>query len=156
MRRAGGSTSDQSVTPVAAEHAAPANPIAIDASAAYANSRPERIKLKASNIIAAVQAPIGISVRTTCSGSPNQVPFRKFLSRCALGRPPAYKALSTSFCSLSSIGWGPVSAIFGDHPCAKPYQFLDRSSRLLHESRLLHAPIRLMRCQYSSPEVCRK
>src|SRR5262249_14934484 len=78
----------------------------MDASAAQANSRPGRTRLRASNIIATVQAPIGISVRTTCSGSPSQVPLRKFLSRCAVGRPPAYNALSTSFCSLSSTGLG--------------------------------------------------
>ena len=43
-------------------------------------------------------------MRTTCNGSPNQVPFKKFLIFCAAGRPPAYRALSSAFCNLSSAG----------------------------------------------------
>src|SRR5450432_89488 len=103
-RRAGGSTSDQSVIPAAAAPAAPAIPIAIDVSAATANSDRPSAMSRRSNTIATVQAPAGTSLRTTCNGSPNQVPFKKFLIFCAAGRPPAYRALSSAFCNLSSTG----------------------------------------------------
>jgi hypothetical protein len=63
-----------------------------------------RIKSSASKMIATLHAPNGTSLRTTCSGSPNQVPFKKFLIFCAVGRPLAYRALSSNFCSFSSIG----------------------------------------------------
>ena len=42
----------------------------------------------------------------TRNGSPNQVPFKKFLICCATGRPPAYSARSRTFCNLSSMGAG--------------------------------------------------
>src|ERR1039457_2171906 len=103
-RRAGGSTSDQSVIPAAAAPAAPAIPIAIDVSAATANSDRSSAMSRRSKTIATVQAPAGTSLRTTCKGSPNQVPFKKFLISCAAGRPPAYRALSSAFCNLSSTG----------------------------------------------------
>src|ERR1035441_2747719 len=103
-RRAGGSTSDLSVIPAAAAPAAPAIPIAIAVSAATANSERSRAISRRSNTIATVQAPAGTSLRTTCKGSPNQVPFKKFLIFCAAGRPPAYRALSRAFCNLSSTG----------------------------------------------------
>jgi len=102
-RRAGGSTSDQSVIPAAAAPAAATTPIAIDASADIANSDRSSTKSRRSKIIATVQAPVGTSLSTTCNGSPNQVPFKKFLISCASGRPPAYRALSSAFCNLSSI-----------------------------------------------------
>ena len=63
VRRAGRSTSDQSVTPVTAVPTAQTNPIAIDVSAASANSRRARIKSKTSNAMATVQAPIDAKVQ---------------------------------------------------------------------------------------------
>src|ERR1022692_857544 len=112
-RRAGGSTSDQSVIPVTAAPAAPINPIAIDVSAARANSRRSETRSRASNAIATVQAPTGTSLSTTCKGSPSHVPFKKFLIFCADGWPPPYRALSSNFCSLSSTG---CRTCAGDEP----------------------------------------
>ena len=74
----------------------------MEASAAEANSLRSRIKSRRSNTIAAVHAPTGRSVSAACNGSPSQVPFRKFLSLCASGRPSAYRALSRIFWSFSS------------------------------------------------------
>ena len=101
-RRAGGSTSDQSVIPVAAAPAAATTPIAIDVSADIANSGRSSTKSRTSKTIATIHAPVGTSLSTTCNGSPNQVPFKKFLICCATGRPPANRALSSTFCNLSS------------------------------------------------------
>src|SRR5664279_492297 len=103
-RRAGGSTSDQSVSPVTAAPAAPTKPIPIDVSHARANSERLKMRSSASNTIATVQAPTGTSLSTTCRGSPSHVPFKKFLIFCADGWPPPYRALSSNFCSLSSTG----------------------------------------------------
>src|SRR5450631_705163 len=88
--------------PVTAAPAAPASPMPMEASAAEANSLWSRIKSRRSNNIAAVHAPTGRSVSAACNGSPSQVPFRKFLSLCASGRPSAYRALSRIFWSFSS------------------------------------------------------
>src|ERR1017187_10141011 len=103
-RRAGGSTSDQSVIPAAAAPAAPAIPIAIDVSAGTANSDRPSAMSRRSNTIATVQAPAGTSLRTTCNGSPNQVPFKKFLIFCAAAQTQQRSALSSAFCNLSSTG----------------------------------------------------
>src|SRR6185437_16216151 len=81
--RAGGSTSDQSVKPVAAAPIAARSPMAKDVSAAKANSRLPPIESRASKHSATVHAPIGTSVSTTCKGSPNHVPLKKFLIFCA-------------------------------------------------------------------------
>src|SRR6202034_1122752 len=105
-RRAGGSTSHQSVIPFAAAPAAPTTPIAIDMSADTANSDRSSTKSRTSKTIATVHAPVGTSLSITCNGSPNQVPFKKFLICCATGCPPAYRVLSSTFCNLSSIRAG--------------------------------------------------
>src|ERR1035438_5413476 len=76
--------------------------------------------------VAMVQAPAGTSLRTTCNGSPNQVPFNKFLIFCAAGRPPAYRALSSAFCNLSSTGG--CGAGLDESPIGSTFMQIGRAS----------------------------
>jgi hypothetical protein len=66
-----------------------------------ANSGRSSTKSRTSKTIATVHAPVGTSLSTTCNGSPNQVPFKKFLIFCNLssfraGRDES-RSISTPF-----------------------------------------------------------
>src|SRR5262245_58165118 len=107
VRRALPSVCCQSVTPATAAPSAPTMPTTIALSAAWRTVRCQgQLRLlasSASKTSAVVQAPMGTSVRTGCSGWPSHVPWRKFFT-ARPAAPPAANAPVTARCRRSSRG----------------------------------------------------